>query len=104
MYFNFVTSSGGRRMSMHSVNLAVILAIVAAILFWARPLFGDDLIARLRAVGLNCAQCHEEKPPARTPSARVCVGCHGDQQVLARKTESATPNPHAPPHSAPGEA
>jgi len=105
MFFNFVTSFDGRQRLMHIVNLAVPLAMLVAILLWSQPVFSDDqlLIAKHRAVGLNCAQCHEEKPPAHTPSASVCMGCHGDQQAIARKTESASPNPHAPPHSAPGE-
>lgn len=105
MYFIFVTSSERRRRLTQIVNVAVLSAVVVAIASWARPLRADDqlLIAKHRAAGLNCAQCHEEKPPARTPSIRVCTGCHGDQQALARKTENASPNPHAPPHAAPGE-
>jgi hypothetical protein len=59
------------------------------------------LIATHRAAGLNCAQCHLERPPSRAPAASVCITCHGDQQMLARKTENANPNPHVTTFIAP---
>jgi fumarate reductase flavoprotein subunit len=60
------------------------------------------LIEKHKAAGLNCAQCHHERPPSTAPANTACAVCHGDQQALADKTRDAFPNPHAPPHLAAG--
>ncbi|MBU6465014.1 MAG: cytochrome c3 family protein [Bradyrhizobium sp.] len=85
---------------MRPVNVAV-LAIVAGLSVFRQPAHGEDhlLIAVHRSAGVNCGECHQEKPPSRAPSSSTCIGCHGDQQSIANKTENASPNPHAPPHA-----
>jgi hypothetical protein len=53
------------------------------------------LIDKHVAVGLNCAACHSESPPAKQPDTAVCVKCHGTNAQMAAKTASDQPNPHA---------
>lgn len=50
------------------------------------------LLERHKAVGITCAQCHQEKPEAVVPTG-VCSNCHPD----VAKTETIRdnlPNPH----------
>jgi Cytochrome c3 len=91
--------------SAKRVGVLVVLVMFGGLLVLTQQLSGQDrlLIAAHRTTGVTCAQCHQEKPPARSPSSNVCLTCHGDQQALAKKTEGASPNPHAAPHATPGE-
>jgi len=103
MHCSFVTISSLRWSRVSCVSLSVAFVILAGLLISAQRLHGEDhlLIAVHRSAGVNCAQCHQEKPPSRAPSSDTCIGCHGDQQAVAKKTESASPNPHAAPHPPP---
>ena len=84
-------------------HIALSAALVAAILSAHSLRAGQLLIETHRAAGVNCGQCHQEKPPALKPPPDVCLACHGDQATLAKKSENASPNPHAPPHAPSGE-
>jgi len=61
------------------------------------------LLDRHQSAGIGCPSCHKETPPHVKPADSVCLGCHGDQAKLAQLTSKDAPNPHAPPHLAPGE-
>jgi Cytochrome c3 len=76
---------------------------LAGLLISTQRLHGADnlLVAIHHSAGIDCAQCHQEKPPSHAPSSDTCIGCHGDLQAVAKKTENASPNPHAPPHAPP---
>jgi len=64
----------------------------------------DDALLQIhQGAGLNCASCHSETPPQMPPPSDKCTGCHGDQAAVAARTKDLNPNPHAPPHLAPGE-
>jgi len=92
-------------MIANKTTMAILIVSAAATIF-SRGLFADEpllLIKTHSASRLTCAQCHQERPPTSAPSNAPCLGCHGDQQALAQKTEGASPNPHAPPHLPPGE-
>jgi len=52
------------------------------------------LIDKHVAVGLMCAACHTESPPAEQPDTAVCTNCHGNYAQIAAKTASDQPNPH----------
>jgi len=84
-----------------------LLAVTAAASFMLSAVSagadGPLLLERHQAAGVRCASCHKEEPPHTKPLNGVCVGCHGDQEKLAGLSSKATPNPHAPPHLAPGE-
>jgi Cytochrome c3 len=82
---------------------ATLALLIATSQIYALRAEEQFLISVHRHAGLSCAQCHQEQPPRVAPPSAKCIGCHGDQQVLAKKTESASPNPHAPPHAQPGE-
>jgi cytochrome c3-like protein len=41
-----------------------------------------------------CADCHDEKLPAKKVSMDRCIDCHGDYKGLAELTRETDPNPH----------
>lgn len=108
---DFALSIGRDMLQFHVMNtttarmvLLIAAAVTAAI--GDSPLRAQSsplLFETHHGAGLTCAQCHDERPPDRAPAASKCTGCHGDQATLAGKTSAASPNPHAPPHMAPGE-
>lgn len=88
------------------VALIASLASVALITSFSNAPAADDARSLLeihQGKGLNCASCHTEAPPQVPPPTTKCTGCHGDQATVAARTKNETPNPHAPPHLAPGE-
>jgi fumarate reductase flavoprotein subunit len=44
--------------------------------------------------GMDCSGCHKERPPKHDVPMAVCLGCHGDYQKVAAKTDKIDPNPH----------
>jgi fumarate reductase flavoprotein subunit len=55
---------------------------------------GLFLADRHKNRGTDCSGCHKENPPKQGVPMAVCLGCHGDYQKVAAKTDKLDPNPH----------
>ena len=77
-------------------------ALVLGVPALAHAVDTGPLLEKHNARQIACASCHKEAPN-RKPAGAVCLTCHGDQKALAARSANAKPNPHAPPHLAPGE-
>ncbi|WP_306590189.1 cytochrome c3 family protein [Geothrix sp. 21YS21S-4] len=52
-----------------------------------------------KAKGVSCADCHGNGKKKTFVPAERCLGCHGPEADLAKKTAEVKPeNPHASPH------
>jgi hypothetical protein len=79
---------------------------LASFAIWLAAFHGvraQELLGIHQHTGITCGACHAEAPPQKAPPSSKCTSCHGDQAAVANRTANKTPNPHAPPHLAPGE-
>ena len=53
------------------------------------------LADRHQARGTNCSGCHKENPPKEAVLQDMCLKCHGTYEKIAKRTDAASPNPHA---------
>jgi hypothetical protein len=56
--------------------------------------FQSRKLDKHRNLGMDCSGCHKENPSKQKVPMAVCLGCHGDYQKSAAKTEHLNPNPH----------
>ena len=56
------------------------------------------LADRHETKGVKCDGCHKESPPKAAVPMAACLKCHGSYAKVAKRTDNAAPNPHAPPH------
>ena len=80
--------------------------VVVALGIWLAASDGamaQALLELHQSRGLTCISCHAESLPQKAPASSKCADCHGDEAAVANRTSNKTPNPHAPPHLAPGE-
>jgi len=75
----------------------LLLAVGAAAPASAQQAPGNaPLLQKHLGLGLNCAACHKENPPAAAVKMEQCFTCHGNYDKLADKTDGkGSHNPHA---------
>ncbi len=80
-----------------TLAMAVSWFSTASVLSPSGPIWAAEsvfLADKHKTRGMDCSGCHKENPPKQDVLMAVCLGCHGDYQKVAAKTNRLDPNPH----------
>jgi hypothetical protein len=86
------------------MRFRILIPPMAALWFWGGAVLslssptlaaeGLFLADKHKDRGTDCSGCHRENPPKQDVPMAICLGCHGDYQKVAAKTNKLDPNPH----------
>ncbi len=91
-----------RKRRIFAKKFELLLSLLLLSVFAVQVLFAADVFNSDKHIktGLNCDSCHGAAKVAAGAEVGTakCLSCHGSYEKLAKRTETASRNPHTNPH------